>query len=129
MIEQLRQRFVSSSATAPTTTQEESSLSGSKNSNDLPSSGGEGQIKPHKLGLGLENLVNLVIVDVGCGRGDLTLNIAALIPSSVVIGVDLFAPSLEVGRERAKEAGLSNVHFYEATVQVSAWLLVLSQCC
>ena len=47
------------------------------------------------------------IVDVGGGRGDLALAVAAAVPADcVVCVVDTNAESLEAGRQRAAEAGL-----------------------
>jgi len=50
-------------------------------------------------------------VDVGCGKGDLALNVAATFPSVQVIAVDTNQTSLDQGRERALRKGIENVVF------------------
>jgi SAM-dependent methyltransferase len=57
------------------------------------------------------------VVDLGCGSGRTTLELAARVgPSGNVVGVDISAEMLALGRERA--AGLGNVEFVHADVQV-----------
>jgi SAM-dependent methyltransferase len=57
------------------------------------------------------------VLDIGCGAGDLTMQIASIIEESgQVIGVDADATVLAVARERAAEAGLANVDFRQAHV-------------
>jgi len=57
------------------------------------------------------------VVDLGCGSGRTTLELAARVgPSGNVVGVDISAEMLARGRERA--AGLGNVEFVHADVQV-----------
>ncbi|GBG28950.1 Glutathione S-transferase C-terminal domain-containing protein [Hondaea fermentalgiana] len=53
----------------------------------------------------------VTIVDVGCGKGDLTLNVAACLPQAHVVGVDPNETSLQVARVRAEEHGIGNVSF------------------
>jgi SAM-dependent methyltransferase len=57
----------------------------------------------------------MCLLDVGCGSGRLTLAAAAL--AAEVIGVDRDAVALELGRQRAAEAGVWNVHFIEADAE------------
>jgi len=53
------------------------------------------------------------VLDVGCGCGDTTLGVAALVGAQGrVVGADVSAPMLEVARKRA--AGLKNVTFLKA---------------
>jgi hypothetical protein len=52
-----------------------------------------------------------VVLDLGCGRADLTLLIAARHPSARVVGLDSNALSLRSAVERARAAGLRNVSF------------------
>lgn len=58
------------------------------------------------------------VLDIGCGCGATTLAAArAVAPTGGVHGVDLSAPMLGVARERARAAGLTNVHFEQADAQ------------
>ena len=55
------------------------------------------------------------VLDVGCGRGDVTLMAARRVgPAGSVLGVDRDPQPLAVARSRARDLGLSNVAFAEA---------------
>ncbi|WP_326836371.1 class I SAM-dependent methyltransferase [Amycolatopsis rhabdoformis] len=55
------------------------------------------------------------VLDVGCGAGDVTLQLARLVgPGGEVIGVDADPAVLGVARARAADAGLAHVSFVEA---------------
>jgi len=56
-------------------------------------------------------------VDVGCGFGASTIIMAKAYPNSQFVGIDTHAPSIEAARQRAAEAGLTNVRFDVATGQ------------
>lgn len=57
------------------------------------------------------------VLDIGCGGGDMTMQIASIIgESGRVTGVDADAAVLAVARERAAGAGLANVDFLQARV-------------
>jgi len=57
------------------------------------------------------------VVDIGCGAGDMTLQIASITgPSGRVTGVDADAAVLAVARDRAAAAGLANVTFQPARI-------------
>jgi ubiquinone/menaquinone biosynthesis C-methylase UbiE len=59
------------------------------------------------------------VVDLGCGAGRTTLELAARVrPGGEVVGVDISAAMLAAGRERAARAGAGNVEFVHADVQV-----------
>jgi len=49
--------------------------------------------------------------DVGCGHGASTILMAQAYPQSTFVGYDYHAPSIDVARERAKAAGVSNAQF------------------
>jgi len=51
------------------------------------------------------------IVDLGCGKGDFTLLVAAALPSRCVIGIDTNTAAIDAARVRASASGLSNVRF------------------
>ena len=54
------------------------------------------------------------VLDIGCGRGDVSLLIARLVGvQGQVVGVDRDPRPLVMARERVREAGLSNVTFVE----------------
>ena len=58
------------------------------------------------------------VLDVGCGVGQTTLQLAALVgPTGSVLGVDISAPMLARARERAAAEKLANVRFEVADAQ------------
>jgi len=60
------------------------------------------------------------LLDIGCGSGGSTLELARLVgPGGQVLGVDVSAPMLGLARRRAAEAGLDNVRFVEADAQTA----------
>lgn len=60
------------------------------------------------------------ILDIGCGAGETSLELARLVsPGGHVVGADISRPLLEVARQRA--AGLTDVDFLEADVQTHAF--------
>lgn len=61
------------------------------------------------------------VLDVGCGCGTTTLALARAVGSTgTVTGLDISGPMLTRARERAGEAGLSNVRFRQADAQIAA---------
>lgn len=55
------------------------------------------------------------VLDVGCGSGDVSFLAARLVgPTGTVIGVDKSAEAIDLASQRAREAGLSHVHFVTA---------------
>ena len=57
------------------------------------------------------------ILDVGCGPGYLLLEIAKMIPSSELIGVDLSEDMLQIAMEEAKEKGLNSIIFRQGPAE------------
>jgi len=52
------------------------------------------------------------VLDVGCGPGEVVFLAAKLVgPQGTVIGVDMSPEAIELARQRAAAAGLTNVHF------------------
>ena len=69
--------------------------------------------------LGLEP--GMSVVDLGCGRGDVTLAAAALVgPTGTVTGVDASGRPLSLARQQAEQAGAVNVSFEQG--DVTRWL-------
>jgi len=66
-----------------------------------------------------ERLADRRVLDVGCGWGRLALALAQLARS--VVGLDRDAGQLAEARRRAAEAGLANVEFHEADVEVAEY--------
>lgn len=64
-----------------------------------------GSLKPH-----------MKILDIGCGPGTITADLAALVPDGHVTGVDHAPGILEQARATAAERGLANIDFAVADV-------------
>ena len=58
------------------------------------------------------------VLDVGCGSGRSTCEVAHLAPAGAATGVDLSSAMLNVARSRATREGLTNVRFERADAQV-----------
>ncbi len=58
------------------------------------------------------------VLDVGCGTGKATADLARLVAPGRVLGVDLSSQMLERGRRRAEADGIANVEFLQADAQV-----------
>jgi 2-polyprenyl-3-methyl-5-hydroxy-6-metoxy-1,4-benzoquinol methylase len=54
------------------------------------------------------------VADIGCGHGASTVLMAQAFPGSHFVGYDYHAPSIDVARERAKDAGVNNATFEQA---------------
>lgn len=67
----------------------------------------------------LELLPGQRVVDLGCGSGRTTLELASRVGhDGVVVGVDISAEMLVRGRERAARPGAGNIEFLHADIQV-----------
>ncbi|MEV7175313.1 methyltransferase domain-containing protein [Kitasatospora sp. NPDC093679] len=58
------------------------------------------------------------VLDVGCGAGEITCEVARRAATGRVLGVDLSAALLRVARGRAAEQGLGRVGFEQADAQI-----------
>ncbi len=59
------------------------------------------------------------VLDIGCGFGDTTQQLAALVgPDGGAVGVDVAEPFIEASIEEAGEAGVENAEFLAGDVQV-----------
>lgn len=56
------------------------------------------------------------ILDIGCGPGSITLDLARLVPNGSVLGIDINADSIATATASAKEQGVTNVEFHEQDV-------------
>jgi SAM-dependent methyltransferase len=54
------------------------------------------------------------VADIGCGHGASTSLMAKAFPQSEFVGIDYHAPSIEVARQRARDAGAANARFESA---------------
>ncbi|GAB3905326.1 methyltransferase domain-containing protein [Kibdelosporangium lantanae] len=61
------------------------------------------------------------VLDIGCGPGWTTRQLAGRVPGGQVLGIDLSPQLLELARGRAAEEGLGNVTFEQADAQVEAF--------
>ena len=59
------------------------------------------------------------VIDIGCGFGDTTQQLAGLVgPDGQAVGVDVSEPFIRASIVEAAEAGVENVEFFAADVQV-----------
>ncbi len=57
------------------------------------------------------------VADIGCGRGQSTVNMAKAFPQSLFVGVDYHADSIRAARELAKREGVDNIAFVQASAE------------
>jgi SAM-dependent methyltransferase len=61
------------------------------------------------------------VLDIGCGFGDTTQQIAAMVgPSGEAVGVDAAANFIDAATSEAEEAGVANARFFVADVQLDS---------
>ncbi|OGJ45461.1 hypothetical protein A3J23_01125 [Candidatus Peregrinibacteria bacterium RIFCSPLOWO2_02_FULL_48_14] len=58
-----------------------------------------------------------VILELGCGNGDYTLELAARFPSKIVVGVDIKGSRLWHGAKKALQSGLKNARFLRVRIE------------
>ena len=62
------------------------------------------------------------VLDVGCGLGTTTLDAARLVSrNGSAVGIDITVDLLDVARQNAAQAGLTNVEFVEADAQIHSF--------
>jgi len=77
--------------------------------------GPPGRLAMDRLGL----LPGQKVLDLGCGTGGTTMELASRVgPEGEVVGADIAAEMLVRAKQRAQQAGASNVSFIQADVQV-----------
>lgn len=57
------------------------------------------------------------VADIGCGLGSSTILLAESFPRSEVHGFDFHAPSIEIARRNARDAGVENARFETVTAK------------
>jgi tRNA (guanine-N7-)-methyltransferase len=57
------------------------------------------------------------ILELGCGKGEHTLGLAAVNPGNLYIGIDSKSHRICVGAEKAIADGLENVHFFHTRIE------------
>lgn len=58
------------------------------------------------------------VLDLGCGVGDVSMLAAKLVgPAGSVVGIDRSQEALDVAKERAREAGLRQINFVQASIE------------
>ena len=62
----------------------------------------------------------LTILDIGCGCGDTSLDIAKKVPEGKVLGLDISEPMLDRARNSANELSLKNIDFEVKDVQTDS---------
>jgi 2-polyprenyl-3-methyl-5-hydroxy-6-metoxy-1,4-benzoquinol methylase len=68
---------------------------------------------------GVEDKLNsgAKVADIGCGHGSSTVLMAQAYPNSTIVGIDFHAPSIEVAKKKAADAGVTNIEFQVAKAQ------------
>ena len=63
------------------------------------------------------------MIDIGCGRGMATRVLAKRFPNSHFIGLDIGTENIDIARERARSAGLTNTEYVcgDATKMSADW--------
>ena len=59
-----------------------------------------------------------VVLELGCGKGEYTVELARLYPEMNFIGVDIKGARMWTGAKQALEAGLKNVAFLRANIEI-----------
>src|SRR5437899_8511188 len=58
------------------------------------------------------------VLDIGCGSGETTREIARRTPGGSALGIDISRPLLRLAADHTREAGIDNVDFLQADAQV-----------
>jgi len=61
---------------------------------------------------------NPIIVELGCGKGEYTVELAEKNPSQNYIGVDIKGARMYIGAKKALEKGLKNVAFLRTNIEI-----------
>ena len=61
---------------------------------------------------------NPIVLELGCGRGEYTVGLAARYPDKNFIGVDIKGARMWAGAKEAEMAGMKNVAFLRTNIEV-----------
>ncbi len=61
---------------------------------------------------------NPIVLELGCGKGEYTVELARLYPDMNFIGVDIKGARMWTGATQAREAGLANVAFLRTSIEI-----------
>ena len=59
-----------------------------------------------------------IVLELGCGKGEYTVELARLYPEMNFIGVDIKGARMWTGAKQALEAGLKNVAFLRTNIEI-----------
>jgi len=68
------------------------------------------------------NNTNPIVLELGCGRGEYTVELARMYPDINFIGIDIKGARLWRGAKSATEESLSNVAFVRCRIEFIEWL-------
>lgn len=84
----------------------------------------------HALGCEVADPEGLRVLDLGCGTGTQLMAVARDLPDATLLGLDQSAVQVQIARDRAAAAGLTNVRFEQAdlrSVPLSTYDVILCQ--
>lgn len=64
---------------------------------------------------------NMDVLDVGCGPGTITVDLASRVAQGKIIGIDMSEDVIDKARVAAREKGLRNCHFQTGDVEALAY--------
>ena len=64
---------------------------------------------------------NSKVLDIGCGCGATTLEIAQIVSEGAVTGLDISVPMLDKAKSEAKIQGIANVDFKSLMFKLNNW--------
>ncbi|MDR1416666.1 MAG: tRNA (guanosine(46)-N7)-methyltransferase TrmB [Prevotellaceae bacterium] len=70
---------------------------------------------------------NPIVLELGCGRGEYTVELARMFPDKNFIGIDIKGARLWRGAKTATEEGLRNVAFVRSKVEVATSLFAIGE--
>ena len=65
---------------------------------------------------------NPITLELGCGKGEYTVNLAKMFPERNFIGIDIKGARLWKGAKEVEESGLQNVRFIRTNIDFIEWI-------